>query len=103
MRICHTLKSIVRILVLLNRLFKVFKWIDDRLKKLYITTRIDCFAECLPEKHSATSLPSVALGKEGSTNSTLTKASLNLEDHLEDTTRERRGPFDPLYLRYMSF
>jgi hypothetical protein len=35
-RICHTLKCIVHILVLLNRLFKVFKWIDDRLEKLYI-------------------------------------------------------------------
>jgi hypothetical protein len=34
--ICHTLKCIVHILVLLNRLFKVLKWIDDRLEKLYI-------------------------------------------------------------------
>jgi hypothetical protein len=31
-----TLKCIVHILVLLNRLFKVFKWIEDRLEKLYI-------------------------------------------------------------------
>jgi hypothetical protein len=30
-----TLKCIVYILVLLNRLFKIFKWIEDRLKKLY--------------------------------------------------------------------
>jgi hypothetical protein len=35
-RICHTLKCIVHVLVLINRLFKVFKWIDDRLEKLYI-------------------------------------------------------------------
>jgi hypothetical protein len=35
-RICHSLKCIVHILVLLNRLFKVFKWIEDRLEKLYI-------------------------------------------------------------------
>jgi hypothetical protein len=35
-RICHTLKYIVHILVLLNRLFKVFKWIENRLEKLYI-------------------------------------------------------------------
>jgi hypothetical protein len=35
-RICHTLKCIVHILVLLNQLFKVFKWIEDRLEKLYI-------------------------------------------------------------------
>jgi hypothetical protein len=35
-RICHTLKYIVHILVLLNRLFKVFKWIEDRLEKLHI-------------------------------------------------------------------
>jgi hypothetical protein len=34
--ICHTLKCIVHILVLLNQLFKVFKWIEDRLEKLYI-------------------------------------------------------------------
>jgi hypothetical protein len=34
--ICHTLKCIVNILVLLNRLFKVLKLIDDRLEKLYI-------------------------------------------------------------------
>jgi hypothetical protein len=34
--ICHTLKYIVHISVLLNRLFKVFKWIEDRLEKLYI-------------------------------------------------------------------
>jgi hypothetical protein len=34
--ICHTIKCIVHILVLLNRLFKVFKWIEDRLEKLYI-------------------------------------------------------------------
>jgi hypothetical protein len=34
--ICHTLKCIVHILVLLNWLFKVFKWIEDRLEKLYI-------------------------------------------------------------------
>jgi hypothetical protein len=31
-----TLKCIINILVLLNRLFKVFKWIEDRLEKLYI-------------------------------------------------------------------
>jgi hypothetical protein len=48
---------------------------------LYFTTGIGCFAECLkhsanPEKHSAKALPSVALGKEGSTNSTSAKASL---------------------------
>jgi hypothetical protein len=36
MRICYTLKCIVHILVLLNRLFKVFKWIENHLKKLYI-------------------------------------------------------------------
>jgi hypothetical protein len=35
-RICHTLKCIVHILVLLNRLFKIFKWIENRLEKLYI-------------------------------------------------------------------
>jgi hypothetical protein len=35
-RIYHTVKYIVHILVLLNRLFKVFKWIEDRLEKLYI-------------------------------------------------------------------
>jgi hypothetical protein len=35
-RIYHTLKCIVHILVLLNRLFKVVKWIEDRLEKLYI-------------------------------------------------------------------
>jgi hypothetical protein len=29
--ICHTLKYIVHILVLQNRLFKVFKWIENRL------------------------------------------------------------------------
>jgi hypothetical protein len=52
MRICHTLKSILHILVLLNRLFKVFKWIDDRLEKLYITTRIGCFAECLSTRQN---------------------------------------------------
>jgi hypothetical protein len=34
--ICHTLKCIVHILILLNRIFKVFKWIEDRLEKLYI-------------------------------------------------------------------
>jgi hypothetical protein len=34
--ICHTLKCIVNILVLLNWLFKLFKWIEDRLEKLYI-------------------------------------------------------------------
>jgi hypothetical protein len=33
--ICHTLKCIVHILVLLNRLFKVFKWIEEHLEKLY--------------------------------------------------------------------
>jgi hypothetical protein len=46
-----------------------------------ITTGIMCFAKCLkhsanPEKHSAKSLPSVVLGKEGSANSILAKASL---------------------------
>jgi hypothetical protein len=35
-RICQTLRCIIHILVLLNRLFKVFKWIEDRLEKLYI-------------------------------------------------------------------
>jgi hypothetical protein len=35
-RICHTFKCIVHILVLLNMLFKVLKWIEDCLKKLYI-------------------------------------------------------------------
>jgi hypothetical protein len=35
-RICHTLKCIVHILVLLNQLFKVFKWIENHLEKLYI-------------------------------------------------------------------
>jgi hypothetical protein len=35
-RIYHTLKYIVHILVLLNRLFKVVKWMEDRLEKLYI-------------------------------------------------------------------
>jgi hypothetical protein len=45
------------------------------------TTGIDGFAECLkhsakPEKHSAKTLPSVALGKEGSTHSTSAKPSL---------------------------
>jgi hypothetical protein len=35
-RICHSLKYILHILVLLNRLFKIFKWIEDRLEKLYI-------------------------------------------------------------------
>jgi hypothetical protein len=34
--IYHTLKFIVHILVLLNRLFKIFKCIDDRLEKLSI-------------------------------------------------------------------
>jgi hypothetical protein len=38
-RICHTLKYIVHILVLLDRLFKVFKWIEDCLEKPY-TQRI---------------------------------------------------------------
>jgi hypothetical protein len=46
------------------------------------TSGIGCFIECLKhstkhEKHSAKSLPSVALGKEGSTNSTSAKASLS--------------------------
>jgi hypothetical protein len=46
-----------------------------------LTTRIGCFAKCLkhsakPEKHSTKSLPSVALSKKGSTNSTSAKASL---------------------------
>jgi hypothetical protein len=46
-----------------------------------LTTGIGCFAECLkhsanPEKHSAKHLPSVALDKEGSANSTSAKASL---------------------------
>jgi hypothetical protein len=46
------------------------------------TTGIGRFAECRKhsanlEKHSAKSLPSVALDKEGSTNSTSTKASLS--------------------------
>jgi hypothetical protein len=45
------------------------------------TTGIGCFAECLkhsanPEKHSAKSLTSVALGKEGSVNSTSVNAYL---------------------------
>jgi hypothetical protein len=45
------------------------------------TSGIGCFAKCLkhsakPEKHSAKYLPSVALGKEGSMNSTSIKASL---------------------------
>jgi hypothetical protein len=35
-RIYHTLKYIVHILVLLNRLFKVFEWIEVCLEKLYI-------------------------------------------------------------------
>jgi hypothetical protein len=35
-RICHTLKCIIYIFVLLNWLFKVFKWIEDRLEKFYI-------------------------------------------------------------------
>jgi hypothetical protein len=46
-----------------------------------ITTGLGRFAECLkhsanPEKHSAKSLPSVALGKEGSVNYASVKASL---------------------------
>jgi hypothetical protein len=45
------------------------------------TTGIGRFAECLkhstnPEKHSTKSLPSVTLGKEGSSNSTSAMASL---------------------------
>jgi hypothetical protein len=31
----HILKCIVHILVLLNQLFKVFKWIEEHLEKLY--------------------------------------------------------------------
>jgi hypothetical protein len=34
--ICRTLKYVVHILVLLNRLFKVFKWMNDCLEELYI-------------------------------------------------------------------
>jgi hypothetical protein len=46
-----------------------------------ITTGIDIFVEWLkhsakPKKHSAQALPSVALGKEGSANSTSAKPSL---------------------------
>jgi hypothetical protein len=45
------------------------------------TTGIERFAECLkhsanPKKHSAKSLPSAALGKEGLANNTSAKASL---------------------------
>jgi hypothetical protein len=47
-----------------------------------VTTRIGCFVECLkhsakPEKHSEKALPSVALGKEGSANTTSVKTSLS--------------------------
>jgi hypothetical protein len=35
-RIYHTLKYIIHILVLVNQLVKVFKWIENRLEKLYI-------------------------------------------------------------------
>jgi hypothetical protein len=46
-----------------------------------LTTGIGRFAECLkhsakPDKHSATTLPSVTLGKESSANSTSATASL---------------------------
>jgi hypothetical protein len=50
--------------------------------RIYFTNGIDLFADCLkhsakPEKHSAQALSSVALGKEGSANSTSAKSSLS--------------------------
>jgi hypothetical protein len=40
------------------------------------TTGIGLFAECMPEKHSAKSLPSVTLDKESSANCKLATTSL---------------------------
>jgi hypothetical protein len=54
---------------------------NDKIGIELITTRIGLFAECLkhsakPRKHSTKSLPSVALGKESSVNSTSATAFL---------------------------